>query len=400
MGKPKVFFVRGTRNESVERLKQIAQVFYGLIQAPENMFESSAVIKTHVGEIDLDGTDLKTHTRPELVDAFGEVLRKHNAIDVVAADSLPTYTFGHRKTVDGHIRVATAHGFINDRIKTPFVVADAKGVKTLDNDRLGKVHIPQLFYDYAKAAGYVLMLTHFTGHELLVYGGALKNMGMGLVGKETKARIHGFKATVDLEKCIGCGECAPACSYEAISYVDGPEHKLATVDIDKCLGCMGCLPSCGEHALGLDFKRLGDDDSAAGRAIYATDSLIEGSYEAGKIWEPRHMFFGTDLTGITVFCDCDTQVLHKLQEGGGQQFLCKDIGYLASTDPVALDQACIDLVQQQMMLEGAENPVERWHKLCHVMPNYFRRALTRQVERAVELGMGQKEYELVTVQLH
>lgn len=312
MVKPKVFFIKGTRNDSPERLKQIAKVFYGSIEAPEDFLGAQAVIKTHVGEIDLDGTDLKTHTRPELVDAFGWLLRKHKATKVVAADSTPTYTFGHRKTVEGHIRVATEHGFINDKIETPFVVADAKGVKTLDNDRLGKVHIPQLFYDYAKAAGYVLMLTHFTGHELLACGGALKNMGMGLVDKETKARIHGFKATVDKEKCTGCEECAPTCSYGAISYVGELNDRKASVDIEACLGCMSCLPYCNDGALGLDFKRLGDDHTAEGRAKYATDSLIEGSYEAGKIWEPNHMLFVTDLTAITAFCDCDTQVLGKL----------------------------------------------------------------------------------------
>lgn len=53
-----------------------------------------------------------------------------------------------------------------------------------------------------------------------------------------------------------------------------------------------------------------------------------------------------------------------------------------------------------MWLEGADNAVARWHERCHVMPNYFPKALTRQVERAVELGMGQKDYELVPIQLY
>lgn len=395
MSKSKVFLVRGARGESPERLDVIAKALYDRVN-PEHQMVDSVVLKVHVGEIGNDGTDLKSHMRPEWVRAFVNPVRSDGASQIFAADSTPTYVFGERSTVAGHKKVAELHGFTSERMGIQFSVADESGTQVIPNQRLNGIHIPELFHNVGKSGGYAVVLSHFTGHELYAFGGALKNLGMGFVGKDTKAAIHHFKAVVDQDKCLGdvCGKCIEVCAHDAISYVSKPGEEgkqVAYATQADCYGCMGCLRDCESGAMGLDFGKLGDISTPKGKkevGEYVTDSLIIAANEVTKVFEPGHMLFVTDLTEITGFCDCDSPVLHD----HGPISLAKDIGYLASTDPVALDKACIELVQQH-------TTPDEWHELCGVKPFYFPIALTQQIDKAVELKMGNKQYDLIQVSL-
>lgn len=395
-----VFFVPGVRSEPVAKLDAIAEALYNSIN-PKHEIADTAMLKVHVGEIGNDGTEIHTHMRPDWVKPFANLVRRDGATRIFAADSIPTYVFGKRSTLAGHQGVAKRHGFTPANIGVEFIVAAESGRIEIPNTHGGGLHriyMPKLFHDVAVNAGYAIVLSHFKGHEIYTFGGALKNLGMGFVGKETKAAIHHFKAIVDYEKCQGCLTCIDFCTHNAITKIAHPreaETSAAQVNQDSCYGCMGCLRACDYGAIGLNFGALGNIDTPEGKdkiGRYVTDSLIVAAKGVTNVFQPGHMLFVTDLTEITVFCDCDSPVLHDLKQSEGHLLLANDIGYLASTDPVALDQACIDLVQR-------ETPEKKWHELCQVRPSYFPVALKQQIAKAVELKIGTDKYELITLKV-
>ena len=62
----------------------------------------------------------------------------------------------------------------------------------------------------------MIVMSHFKGHEMAGFGGAIKNMAMGAAPAVGKKEQHAVTITVNPEKCIGCGNCAPVCPEEAI----------------------------------------------------------------------------------------------------------------------------------------------------------------------------------------
>jgi len=333
--------------------------------------------------------------RPDFVRPFVKLAKKDGVTEIVLTDSDPNYSFGRRSTSAGHRGVAWRHGFTKRNIGAKFVVANEFGHMVLKNDRLGQVEIPKVYYDTANRKGYGIILTHFTGHQVYAFGGALKNLGMGLVGANTKGRIHHFKASIDADLCKSCYDCIDACTHDAIAAVSKKKGAPAQVNEADCRGCFSCLNSCNYGALSMKMGSAGNITTVKGRkqaGEYVTDSLIIAAQEATNVFEEGHLLYITDLTKMTVYCDCDSVMKGKLTRGHIAQYLGNDVGYLASTDPVALDNACINLIKRSIS-------TDRWHELCGTQGFYFPNALTHQINAAVELGMGNKGYRLVQLDI-
>ena len=80
----------------------------------------------------------------------------------------------------------------------------------------------------------MIVLTHLTGHIAAGYGGAFKNLGMGLGSRAGKLHMHSdLRPTINQEKCIGCSTCIENCNYDAIEIINGK----AKIDSEKCAGC-------------------------------------------------------------------------------------------------------------------------------------------------------------------
>ncbi len=301
----------------------------------------------------------------------------------MTTDSTVNYANTYRGTPEGHKELARMHGFSEGAVGVPFVVADEDGCKTIRDKMLGDMQIPNLFHKVAQGDGYMLALTYFTGHCQFGFAGVLKNLGMGFVGRETKARTHKtYIATVDDEKCVGCGVCVDICNhgYITLSEDDG---KKARVD-PGCLACAICVGACEYDALSLG-PREAKEPEKVGEKTY--DLMIMVANGVSKIFKPGHLLHIVDLTNVTIYCDCDVRAMKH------HDILAKDIGYLASTDPVALDRACMDLI----LKECSE---DQWHeKLLSVFPYYRAIPLSRQIDTAARLGMGNKQYKLHEIPL-
>lgn len=274
------------------------------------------------------------------------------------------------------------------------MVADTDGCVLINSARSGLIRIPRLFCRIGDRGGSALVLSHFKGHEIYAFGGTLKNLGMGFVGRQTKADIHHFKAGVDSEKCRGCRKCVKACTHRAIEFDE--DEKVAFVNPDICLGCFMCLGSCQHGALSMTMGELEEIKGPRAKEIigkHITDALILSAKQATNIFQPGHLLYVTDLTRITAYCDCDVGARATLVKRHLPRYLLRqDIGYLASTNPVALDQACVDLVIAQI---GEDT----WHKRHSAFPFYFPVALHCQTEMAEELGMGTRKYNLIELSI-
>ena len=216
---------------------------------------------------------------------------------------------GSRSETAMHYQAAEDHGFTEI---ADFQILDEDGSMTLPVEGgsvLTENYVGAALADYDS----YLVLSHFKGHSMAGYGGAIKNISIGLASSEGKAWIHSG-------------------------------------------GTGGSMWSSNQ------------------------DAFLEAMAEAGKsvsdyLGNGERIVYINVLNNISIDCDCD---------GNPAEPDIHDIGILASTDPVALDQACMDLIYQAEGNESFVRRVEGQNGL-HVL------------EAAETIGLGSRTYELVDI---
>ncbi len=351
-----VYRVRAHADESDTALEQAMDALWdaaslGQILQPRDL----TAIKLHVGE---PGTP--TFVRPAIARALARRVAEADAQPFLT-DTAVLYR-SPRDNAVGHAAVAQAHGFGLDAIGAPFVPAD--GLIGADEVELP---VDGEHYDtVAIATGIVqarsmVVLTHATGHLGTGLGGTLKNLGMGCASRKAKLRQHhGHEPRIDPETCIACGECAEWCPEDAI-IVDGS----AAIDGDACIGCGECIAVCRVGAVTFGWGIMGRELQE--RVAEHAAAIVRA--KAG------HVAYVTAVMSVTKDCDC---------LGLDQPPLVADQGLLASLDPVALDQATLDLIRRE-----AGRTLESM--------SYPGADARDQLRHAEALGIGRREYELVEV---
>ena len=259
-------------------------------------------VKLHMGE---KGNPY--FIEPEVVKCVVDELKKAEAKPYLF-DTTVAY-HGSRHTKAAYQNSAKLHGFTDKTIGCGVVIDDS-GVLTMVEGRSYKVA------DHLHDATHIFALTHVKGHIQTGMGGAIKNFGMGGVTKETKIKIHdGSYPIYQQDACTYCGICAETCPFHAIAVnVDSWDY-----DEKACFGCGACVDACPSQAL-----RYADADLQFLLACSAK-ACVQG----------KTVLYMNELKRIAKGCDCDPNA---------GPIICPDIGYLVSDDPVAIDKATVDLI--------------------------------------------------------
>ncbi|MBQ7090619.1 MAG: DUF362 domain-containing protein [Clostridia bacterium] len=288
-----------------------------------------------------------------------------------------TLYVGSRKNALDHLETAYLNGFSPLTTGCHILIGD--GLKGTD-----EVYVP-VDGEYVKEAkiGRAVMdadvfisLNHFKGHECTGFGGALKNIGMGCGSRAGKMEMHSDgKPFVVQKKCIGCRACAKICAHDAPAFA---ENK-ATIDHAKCVGCGRCLGICPTDAI------RDASDSSNERLNFKI-----AEYSKAVVQDRPHFHISL-ICDVSPNCDCHAE---------NDAAIIPNVGMLASFDPVALDQACADLCNAQPALANSQlgdnlkgSPAKGDRFVLNHPDTDWRACLAH----AEKIGLGSREYELVTL---
>jgi hypothetical protein len=347
--------------------------------------------KAGIGDINMDGrfVAIKLHfgelgnisyLRPNYAKAVADVVKELGGKPFLT-DCNTMYP-GKRKNALEHLECAWENGFTPLTVGCPILIGD--GLKGTDD-----VEVPVEGGEYIEKAkiGRAVMdadvfisLTHFKGHEITGFGGTIKNIGMGCGSRAGKTEQHsGGKPDIDEEKCVGCRACIKECANDALHFDE--EAKKSRINHDNCVGCGRCLGACNFDAIafGLDSAVC---DLNKKMAEY-TKAVVDG----------RPQFHISLIVDVSPNCDC---------HGENDVPILPNLGMLASFDPLALDQACVDACLEATPLPGSQLAENLAKKECVDHHDHFSNCGPESewktcMEHAEKIGLGTREYELIVV---
>jgi hypothetical protein len=364
--KSKVYFIdlRATPKENlVSKLGRLVDIT-GL---SETIKERELVaVKLHFGE--LGNT---AFIRPLFIRKIVESIKGIGGFPFLT-DANTLYA-GTRSDSPRHLTTAIQNGFAYSVIEAPLIIADGLRGKsetavTVNQKRFKRVYIGT---DIVEADA-LISVAHFKGHELSGFGGTIKNLGMGCASRKGKLAQHSTVGPMVIEKkCIGCGDCISHCSQNALALVD----EKAVLDSKKCIGCGECILVCPNEAIQIQWDQA---------IPVFLENMVEYTMGVLKGKEDKTLFLNF-ITNVSPACDC---------YGYNDAPIVRDIGIVASKDPIAIDQASVDLVNSEQALPDSclkTNMASGEDKFRGVYPKVD---WTIQLDYAEKLGLGSRGYEL------
>lgn len=292
MKKAKVYFSKEITPESVVKIYEKLGV----------VLPGKVAVKLHSGE---EGN--QNYIKPEFVKAIID------KVDGVVVECNTAYE-GERNTTDKHRKLMEKHGWTK---YFDVDIMDAEGPDLVfdihNGKRIKKNYVGKNLKNYDS----MLVLSHFKGHPMGGYGGALKQLSIGCASSHGKSYIH----------CVG--------------KEDGTFEDMFKVD-----------------------------------QLQFLESMADAASSIVKFFKGNIIYINV-MCNMSVDCDCCAVA---------EDPCMKDIGVLISTDPIAIDQACIDLVYNSTD-PGKDHLIERIESRHGI----------HTIESAAELGYGTREYDLIEI---
>jgi len=350
----KVFFIPASQNDGQEVLAlKSEKIFKKFGLTPKLDSHSFVALKIHFGEKGNTG-----YINPFWLKRIIKQIR-NNTSRVFFTDTNTLYA-GKRSNAVDHLRLAWGHGFRQSKLDVPIVIADGlvgrdSGEVKVGLSRIKSAKIASAFLN----SDMLVCLSHFTGHILTGFGAAIKNIGMGCASRKGKLEQHSdVHPWVNPKECRECLHCLEFCPSGAMIQKDGSTFIVK----DKCIGCGECLVVCPSGAVKMHW------DEDCGRI---QEKMAEYAYSVWKRFEGNICFLNY-LLKITKDCDC-------MSKDG--QIIAGDIGILGSPDPVALDQASVDLVNEK----AGKDILRAFHDVDWSV----------QLRHGAEIGLGTTDYKLI-----
>ncbi len=367
----KVFFADLSAGWNKNILTKTATLFEKL--QPGKVFSKKDLIalKLHFGE-----RGNTAFIRPQFVRRVVDILLAGKARPFLTDTN--TLYVGSRTEAYSHLNTALDHGFSRDVTGAPMVIADGlrgnnQVTVDIDGAHVKRAHIAADIYN----ADGLVALTHFKGHELSGFGGTLKNVGMGCAAREGKLEQHSnISPKVSAKKCVGCGECVVWCRGHAIQVSGEGKERKARINPENCIGCAECILACPQGAVQVQWNES---------IPVFLEKMME--YAAAVLSNKKDKaLFMAFLTDISPLCDCNPFA---------DRPIVPSVGILASADPVAIDQASVDLVNnapgnaESALADKALKPGEDKFKALYPHIDW-----ESQLTYAEKLGIGTREYTL------
>jgi uncharacterized Fe-S center protein len=314
-----VFFLPASEKDGYDVLARKTKRLYEALGLDEIIDQDSFVgIKIHFGEKGTTG-----YIKPPWLKDLIRDLKKRKA-KIFITDTNTLY-IGNRSNSVEHLHLAERHGFSSDSLGIPVIIADGLIGRDCEEMEVNLAHVKS-----AKIAStffhtdVLLCLSHFTGHVLSGFGAAIKNLGMGCASRAGKLEQHSdVHPWVNPKICTNCSVCMEYCPAGAIEQADGSSR----IDDEKCIGCGECLVVCTAGAI----KMRWDGDT-----LRVQEKMAEYAYAVQKSVKKKIGYLNY-LIRITKDCDC-------MSKNG--KLIAEDIGIVSSLDPVAVDKASVDLLNE------------------------------------------------------
>jgi uncharacterized protein len=247
-------------------------------------------------------------------------------------DTTVLYSGGRRTAADS-LKTAAEHGFTAEYLGCPILIGDGPDGRDVTDIPCNYRHFNsvQVAGIIRKTDGYVIF-SHFKGHMESAFGGAIKNISMGLASRAQKQRMHADAHPVLVAgRCIRCGLCAEVCPVGAAVL---PPEAEPLYNLETCIGCSQCIALCPQMAL----KIFWNTDMTAFQ-----ERLVETAAALWSVIGGKSLVINA-LLNITVECDCLP---------GNHTVIAEDYGFIGGSHPLSVDET-------SLRQTGAE-PFDRAH---------------------------------------
>ncbi len=365
MNKAKVYFT-GLRTDPgknlLDKLEKLVTKA-GMLDIDFN--KKFAAIKIHFGE-----PGNLAYIRPNFAARIVNIIQKKGGLPFLT--DCNTLYKGRRSNAVDHLLSAMENGFNPMAVGCNVIIAD--GVRgtdyreievNLNNCKTAKIGSAIADSDI------IISVNHFKGHEAAGFGGCLKNIGMGSGSIGGKLVMHSSsKPRIVRENCTGCGLCENNCAYDAVKL---DSENRAVINYEKCVGCGQCIAVCRYDAAQVNWNSKGLGEKIAEYAL--------------AVIKDKPNFHINFLMNISPNCDCWPN---------NDMSIVPDIGILASFDPVALDRASVDLVNEAPFIKESVVGGEEYgkDKFKLIFPNTDWKT---GLDYAEKIGLGLQDYELIKI---
>jgi len=293
----------------------------------------------------------------------------------------------HRKNAIDHLEIAHDHGYTESIVGAPLQFIDGENGLNgkfieIDGLQFKKVSVGKDLYNFDK----LVVVSHFKGHPQATFGGALKQMGIGCVSKRNKHLAHyNTVLSINSRKCniSNCNQdCIEACPVNAIEI----KGESAYIDSSTCFGCFACTKKCPVKRAIKKPKVNNIEDFI--------ERVIDNAYAVITSFGSENMHFINFAFEVVLLCDCISNP---------NMAIVPDLGIFGSSDPVALDKACIDaeinapglpIFKEGKWTEPLPPGVEKF-KAMSILGGMMDANL--QFDAAVRNKIGSTNYELVKI---
>lgn len=353
-----VYFIKTSKNETQVSITQKINLLFDTAGF-KNCIETNdlVAVKVHFGE----GKNT-THLKPYLIAPVIEKIKKNKGKPFLT-DTNTLYSGGRSNAVD-HLHLAHRHGWTIENVGAPVIISDGLiGRNEIEVEISGKYYKKVPVATEIIMANALFVISHPTGHIATGFAGAIKNLGMGTSSRKGKLNQHSSILPEIIEsKCQKCDLCIKWCPVNTIVMKD----KSAFIISAKCIGCAECLAVCKYKAVKFSWGVSSNE---------LQEKIAEHAYGA-VIDKKNKVAFLNFIIDVTKDCDCINEV---------QKPFVESLGILASYDPVAIDQASIDLIEK----ETGEN----FNESAYSHLNH-----TAQLGHSEKIGLGNRNYKLIEVQ--